>query len=387
MVKPNNDIMEEMYGFLYEVTSTETENTLPIYRTYTMQQKDRINKKTNNTGQPDSQQDDVELHMEQNFNEETKDEMNENKIKDLQKVEKQFAKFPSTKALKQMATSFGLKREYPTTFSALVSEIFSDLLQHQQVIIDKIFKTKAAKETEDSEDKIVTVTATSIHRSFFELHKDFQSKCKVRIAIIGGLHRTALAIHVLGNYFIGNHAPKREERRSFYHIQEDSPVNSALAVHIFTNKGLKFDQPFLTYCRAYSETINARKHVAVQDTIRSQLYDLLTKKTTTEIDETVFIEWYLTLFDLIVYLRLSLGKNMVGTERKSTNMTGSNFYNICLLNISLNSGELARYCKVMKYMSNLSLRHYKNLVQTKLCTMEGYMATLPQMSIELPSTY
>jgi hypothetical protein len=209
--------------------------------------------------------------------------------------------------------------------------------------------------------KIVTVTATGIHRSFFELRKEFQKKCKVHIAIIGGLHRTALAIHVLGNYFIGNHAPKREERRSFYHIQEDSPVNSALAVHIFTNKGLKFDQPFLTSCRAYSETINARKHVAVQDTIRSQLYELLTKKTTAEIDEKryipkqllestmisyllyknlkpVFIETYLILFDLIVYLRLSLGKNMVGTERKSTNMTGSNFYNIYLLNISLNSG-------------------------------------------------
>ena len=45
MVEPNNDIMEEMYGFLYEVTSTETENTLPIYCTYTIQQEDRINKK------------------------------------------------------------------------------------------------------------------------------------------------------------------------------------------------------------------------------------------------------------------------------------------------------------------------------------------------------
>jgi hypothetical protein len=67
MVEPNNDIMEEMYGFLYEVTTTETENTLPIYRAYTVQQKDRINKKTNNMGRPDSQQGDVELHMEQNF--------------------------------------------------------------------------------------------------------------------------------------------------------------------------------------------------------------------------------------------------------------------------------------------------------------------------------
>jgi hypothetical protein len=59
----------------------------------------------------------------------------------------------------------------------------------------------------------------------------------------------------------------------------------------------------------------------------------------------VFIETYLTLFDLFLYLRLSLGKNMVGTERKSTNMTISNFYNICLLNILLNSGELASIAK------------------------------------------
>jgi hypothetical protein len=30
MIKPNNNIMEEMCGFLYEVTSTKTEHTLPI---------------------------------------------------------------------------------------------------------------------------------------------------------------------------------------------------------------------------------------------------------------------------------------------------------------------------------------------------------------------
>ncbi len=31
MVEPNNDIMEEMHGFLYEVTLTDTEDTLPIW--------------------------------------------------------------------------------------------------------------------------------------------------------------------------------------------------------------------------------------------------------------------------------------------------------------------------------------------------------------------
>ncbi len=34
MIKPNKDIMEEMYAFLYEVTPVKTEHTLPIYQTY-----------------------------------------------------------------------------------------------------------------------------------------------------------------------------------------------------------------------------------------------------------------------------------------------------------------------------------------------------------------
>lgn len=45
MLEPNNDVMEEMYGFLYEVTLTETEDTLPIYCTYTKRQKDQSTEK------------------------------------------------------------------------------------------------------------------------------------------------------------------------------------------------------------------------------------------------------------------------------------------------------------------------------------------------------
>jgi hypothetical protein len=118
-----------------------------------------------------------------------------------------------------MATSFGLTREYTTTSSVLVSEFFNDSLQHQQVLIDKIFEM-IAKEYEDSEEMIVTATATGIHKRFLELHKQFQKQCKVRIAIIGGPHRTALAIHVLGNYYIGNHVPKKKIKGLFFMLKK-----------------------------------------------------------------------------------------------------------------------------------------------------------------------
>ena len=92
MIKPNKDIMEEMYAFLYEVTPVKTEHTLPIYQTY----------KTN----------EGQTHL---------------KI-----VENQFAAFPSDVSLKKMAAAFGLTRTYTTTSTALISEIFSDLIQEKK---------------------------------------------------------------------------------------------------------------------------------------------------------------------------------------------------------------------------------------------------------------
>lgn len=90
--------------------------------------------------QSDNEESEVELSVEQGMNEESKEELTENGNDDLQTIPNIFAKFPSDNALKQMATSFGLKREYTTTSSVLITEIFNDLLQHQKVLIDKTFK-------------------------------------------------------------------------------------------------------------------------------------------------------------------------------------------------------------------------------------------------------
>jgi hypothetical protein len=68
-----------------------------------------------------------------------------------------------------MATSFGLKREYTTTSSVLITEIFNDLLQHQKVLIDKIFKIVL----QDS-GMIVPHQFISIHTNYLELRKKFQ---------------------------------------------------------------------------------------------------------------------------------------------------------------------------------------------------------------------
>jgi hypothetical protein len=108
MIKPNNDIGEEMYGFLYEVTSTPTENTLPIYCTYAKEE--TVEKKTI-TDSEDIQATDAtetgQLLIETGDTDKPK--LNKEKKPNLEAFSHQFAKFPSDDSLKSMASAFGLK--------------------------------------------------------------------------------------------------------------------------------------------------------------------------------------------------------------------------------------------------------------------------------------
>ncbi len=138
MIKPNNDIREEMYGFLYGVTSTPTENTTPIYRTYAKE--DTVEKKTI-TGSEDITTTDAtetgQVLIETGDTDKLK--LNKEKKPNLEALSNQFAKFPSDDSLKSMASAFGLKQTYTTSASKLLKDKFNDLLQHQNGIIKQIF--------------------------------------------------------------------------------------------------------------------------------------------------------------------------------------------------------------------------------------------------------
>ncbi len=101
MTESHKDVMEEMYGFLYELTSVEGDGTVPIYTTYTTlsDQKDFI------------------------------------------QLPALFAKYPTDSSLKKMAKSFNITREYSTESAALVSDIFHDIIGQQEYITNKVFTT------------------------------------------------------------------------------------------------------------------------------------------------------------------------------------------------------------------------------------------------------
>lgn len=245
MTETGEDVMEEMYGFLYELTTVEGAGTVPIYTAYTTS----------------SDQD------------------------DFIQLPNLFAKYPTDSSLKQMAKSFNIKREYSTESAALVSDIFNDIIGQQDYFMKKVFTT-----TVDYRDTKKTVLAKGIakHTNYSQLRTVFQNDHPIRIAILGGLHRTALALHILGNYSVQNSKPTPQVK-PLYKLTEDSPITSAIAIHIFSSNNQQLSDEFLSMSRTFSEQVNDRRKKGVEITVAGQMWDLLKNKSTMEMNKHRFL--------------------------------------------------------------------------------------------------
>jgi hypothetical protein len=243
MTKTGEDVMEEMYGFLYEIMTHQNDtSTVPIYTTYYT---------------TEGQDDYLEL---QNC----------------------YAKSPTCNALRNLAKALNITDLSKTTDPiVLMTELFQKMTTPQLDIQQNIFISSvyfvAKYQTKESGD------ARRI-ANYSDIQKKFQSQHPIRIAIIGGLHRSALALHILGNYKIANDKPKKYEK-PYYHLKINSPINSAIALHVFSNKNKTLDEEFLAASRKFSEQVNDRRRKAVEVTIAKQMWDLLKNKSTEEVDK------------------------------------------------------------------------------------------------------
>jgi len=92
----------------------------------------------------------------------------------------------------------------------------------------------------------------TLHKNLYERYRKFrhrfQKKHCIRIAIAGGLYRTALATHLLGNWHIHNAPPKIMESTPSKPITIFSPLNKDIVVHILSPKGMGsgFTNDYLT---------------------------------------------------------------------------------------------------------------------------------------------
>jgi hypothetical protein len=82
----------------------------------------------------------------------------------------------------------------------------------------------------------------TIHHYLYKRYRKychrFQKIHPIRIAIAGGLHRTTLATHLLGNWKIHNAPPKIMETTPSKLITSISSLNKDIVIHILSPKAM-----------------------------------------------------------------------------------------------------------------------------------------------------
>jgi hypothetical protein len=105
----------------------------------------------------------------------------------------------------------------------------------------------------------------------------FQARHPIRIAIVAGLHRTALATHLLGNWKIHNAPPRVMSTSPSEEVTKKSPLNFSISVHILSPQpsGANFSNDFLGEIQKISEDANNRTYKQNKMAKLGQLFDVL----------------------------------------------------------------------------------------------------------------
>jgi hypothetical protein len=166
-----------------------------------------------------------------------------------------------------------------------VTDIFSNIKLHQKSMLEKVYL-----EDHSAIDQGTPTLHKNLYERYRKFRERFQKKHPIRIAIAGGLHRTALATHLLGNWHIHNAPPKIMESTPSKSITILSPLNKDIVVHILSPKGngSGFTNVYLEEVRKISEDVNNRSYNQLKLTKSAQLFDLLVQ-TSNEITEKRFI--------------------------------------------------------------------------------------------------
>jgi len=166
-----------------------------------------------------------------------------------------------------------------------ITDIFSNIKLHQASMLEKVYL-----EDHSAVDQGTPTLHKNLYERYRKFRERFQKKHPIRIAIAGGLHRTALATHLLGNWHIHNAPPKIMESTPSKSITISSPLNKDIVVHILSPKGMGsgFTNVYLEEVRKISEDVNNRSYNQLKLTKSAQLFDLLVQ-TSNEITEKRFI--------------------------------------------------------------------------------------------------
>jgi hypothetical protein len=239
MQLPNNDFNEEMHVLVYEITDGDAIKELGfdeneytnVFSTYT-----------------------TSSHQSM-----------------IEPCENVFAIYPKVQGLQDFVDTMGMQHKVVNNSVEDIQTIFKAIDFDKWIYEDILYGTRNGKCVPNNTTKIQTEFTTE-RNAFQQLHE-------IRFALVGGLHRCGLLQHMLGNYVIHNGNPLPTSNKT-YTFNGGSSFNCKVPVHIIAPHSGQLKESILQACRDFSKIIQERKNESFVETIKSQMYLLLSKPNT-----------------------------------------------------------------------------------------------------------
>jgi hypothetical protein len=232
MQEKNNDYAEEMHALVYEIrtVTSSAEDNVAVFSTY-------------NT---------------------TIDTPEGHQMIDMEAI------YPTLEGLKKLSKAMGFSKHPSKNDPQNIVGLFQRIAEREKQVTNILHGKDVIKLDAESMKPNNAEQMQAQYASF----KEQMMNQPIRLAMLGGLQRTGLTAHLMGNFKLHN-APPHQAAKGTYKFNGESSISVKVPLHIMLPRDKSINELFVIKCAEYSKKIQDRKTDSFQTTIKAQLHDIL----------------------------------------------------------------------------------------------------------------
>ena len=232
MQEKNNDYAEEMHALVYEIrtVTSSAEDNVAVFSTY-------------NT---------------------TIDTPEGHQIINVEAI------YPTLEGLKKLSKAMGFSNSPPTNDPQNIVALFQQIAEREKQVTEILH----GKDVMKLDAEAMKPNNAERMQAQYAKFKEQMMNQPIRLAMLGGLQRTGLTAHLMGNFRLHN-APPHQALKSTYKFNGESSISVKVPLHIMLPRDKSINELLVVECAEYSKKIQDRKTDSFQTTIKAQLHDIL----------------------------------------------------------------------------------------------------------------
>ena len=232
MQEKNNDYAEEMHALVYEIrtVTSSAEDNVAVFSTY-------------NT---------------------TIDTPEGHQIINVEAI------YPTLEGLKKLSKAMGFSKHPSKNDPQNIVALFQRIAEREKQVTNILHGKDVIKLDAEA---MKPNNAEQMQAQYANFKEQMMNQ-PIRLAMLGGLQRTGLTAHLMGNFRLHN-APPHQAAKGTYKFSGESSISVKVPLHIMLPRDKSINELFVIECAEYSKKIQDRKTDSFQTTIKAQLHDIL----------------------------------------------------------------------------------------------------------------